>query len=134
MSKVIALHENIGKHLCPTVNFVSGQLPAQWTRIARRHRKDRSTAQDELPRTQNRQNRQRAVLLSTLRLHPGADQSQRVAGQLAARAGDGAAAEQHQDAGVGRVFAVAGQPQVLQALVGGDVGQGHYEAHDLEQR
>ena len=54
--------------------------------------------------------------ICTLCLHPGADQSQGVAGQLTAGARYGATAEQHQNAGVGCVFGVAGQPEVLQAL------------------
>lgn len=91
------------------------------------------TGQDELPRTLNRHDPQRAALLSTLRLHPGADESQRVAGQLATRAGDGPAAEQHQDAGVGRVFAVVGQPQVLQALEGRRRPSRPLTTRDLDQ-
>lgn len=93
------------------------------------------TEQDKRPRTLKPQNPQRVVVLPTLGLHPGADQSQRVAGQLATRAGDGPTAEQHQDAGVGCVFAVVGQPHVLQALVGGVIRQGHYEQlGDLDRR
>lgn len=57
------------------------------------------------------------LALCTLCLHPGADQSQGVAGQLATGARDGTAAQQHQNTWVGGVFGVAGQPDVLQTLV-----------------
>lgn len=63
------------------------------------------------------QNIDSGLALHTLCLHPGADQSQRVTGYLATRAGYGTTGEQHQNAWVGRVFGVARQPEVLQALV-----------------
>lgn len=55
-------------------------------------------------------------VFGTLCLHPGANQSQRVTGHLATGAGYSTTPEQHQNAGVGRVFGVVGQPQVLQTL------------------
>lgn len=52
----------------------------------------------------------------TLRLHTCADESERVAGELAAGARHGAAGEEHDDAGVGAVGAVLLQVAVLQSL------------------
>lgn len=63
-------------------------------------------------------------------LHACAKQGEGVAGQLATGAGDGATAQQHQDARVGCVFGIAGQPCILQALGytkrGWGKGQGKY--------
>jgi len=53
-----------------------------------------------------------------LGLHAGPDQGQRVAGQLPARTGGGAARQQHKHAGVRAVRGVALQPPVLQGLDG----------------
>lgn len=52
----------------------------------------------------------------TLRLHSRAYKCQRIAGELATCTGDGSAAQQHQNSGVGRVFGVIWQPSVLQCL------------------
>lgn len=52
----------------------------------------------------------------TLCLHTGADQGQRVAGELTAGAGNGAAGQQDQHARVGAVGAVLLQVAVLQRL------------------
>lgn len=59
----------------------------------------------------------------TLRLHPCAHQGQWVAGQLAAGTGDGPAAHQHHDPGIGRVFRMVRQPGTFQALRQGRKGQ-----------
>lgn len=57
----------------------------------------------------------------TLCLHPSSDQSKRITGHLSTGAGYGSTGKQHQNAGIGRIFGVSWQPQVLQALAGGTV-------------
>ena len=49
-------------------------------------------------------------------LHPGSDQSERVAGQLSTGAGEGPTAQENQNPRVGCVFGVTGQPGIFQAL------------------
>lgn len=59
-----------------------------------------------------------------MRLHAGSDQSQGVAGELAAGAGHGAAGQQDHHPGVGAVGAVLLQVAVLQRLPGGRLQSG----------
>lgn len=52
----------------------------------------------------------------TLGLHPGPDQGQRVAGQLATGAGGGSTGQQHKHSRVSAVLGKVLQPGVLQGL------------------
>lgn len=60
----------------------------------------------------------RSRISLTLGLHPGPDQGQWVAGQLATGAGHGATRQEHKHSRVGAVHCIALQPGILECLQG----------------